>query len=399
MLTVGVNVPKPLRFPIRQKADDEATREVVRKHPKFAAAVAALAAADSGPSSSAPAPPQPLQREQRALASNLPFRSLPRMPEPQPSAPRILERKPNGDRLVRNPDGTPRRDEEGALVYCRPSQLPRVPPPAAPSELPDPPQPGSHGKAHHTPVHSADEPPAKHAAVTLPGSMASLVSPPPPPLPSRPPPPEPVSAITTTRDTNIAITAESALSFLSSAASAAAAASAAPSPLSQRATPPPCTWPLAAQPASSTVTPVKLWDECRFCHAPGPAFCNGQRAYPSTSNEMVSCPTCSVCVCFCNTTCERRGVCPNHWDDGVTPSWEFLYRAYAEVAAGIGCKCHCCLQLLDEDWFTSDEDLLGDDGSWDRGVLKAALAATGNPACRLAEALAHAELQASECAS
>ena len=32
------------------------------------------------------------------------------------------------------------------------------------SELADEPQPGSHGKAHHTPVSIAGEPPAKHAA-------------------------------------------------------------------------------------------------------------------------------------------------------------------------------------------------------------------------------------------
>ena len=41
MLTVGVNVPKPLRFPMKRKADDEATRDAVRKHNKFAAALAA----------------------------------------------------------------------------------------------------------------------------------------------------------------------------------------------------------------------------------------------------------------------------------------------------------------------------------------------------------------------
>ena len=86
MLTVGINVPKPLRFPVKQKADDNATRESVRKHPKFAAAMAALMLADSGSLSSAPPPSQPLQREVRGLASDLPFRQLPTMPEPKPLA-------------------------------------------------------------------------------------------------------------------------------------------------------------------------------------------------------------------------------------------------------------------------------------------------------------------------
>ena len=39
MLTVGLNVPKPLRFPFKRKADDEATRTALREHKKFAAAV------------------------------------------------------------------------------------------------------------------------------------------------------------------------------------------------------------------------------------------------------------------------------------------------------------------------------------------------------------------------
>ena len=55
MLTVGVNVPKPLRFPIKRKADDEATRKAVRQHKKFAAAAAAL---DAGASSSTVPPSQ-----------------------------------------------------------------------------------------------------------------------------------------------------------------------------------------------------------------------------------------------------------------------------------------------------------------------------------------------------
>ena len=38
MLTIGINVPKPLRFPIKRKATDDATREAVRGHKKFAAA-------------------------------------------------------------------------------------------------------------------------------------------------------------------------------------------------------------------------------------------------------------------------------------------------------------------------------------------------------------------------
>jgi hypothetical protein len=58
MLTVGVNVPKPLRFPIKRKADDVATCNAVREHRKFAAAAAALNGS-GGSSSSAPPPPLP----------------------------------------------------------------------------------------------------------------------------------------------------------------------------------------------------------------------------------------------------------------------------------------------------------------------------------------------------
>ena len=56
MLTCGVNVPKPLRFPMKRKADDDGTCKAVRQHPKFGAALAAISA-DGSSSSPPPAPP------------------------------------------------------------------------------------------------------------------------------------------------------------------------------------------------------------------------------------------------------------------------------------------------------------------------------------------------------
>ena len=54
MLTVGVNVPKALRFLVKRKTTDEETKETVRLHKKFAAAAAALQDGDAASSSSAP---------------------------------------------------------------------------------------------------------------------------------------------------------------------------------------------------------------------------------------------------------------------------------------------------------------------------------------------------------
>ena len=65
MLTVGVNVPKPLRFPMKRKADDEATRDAVRKHNKFAAALAASRGSSIAPL--VPDRPPALRRELNGL--------------------------------------------------------------------------------------------------------------------------------------------------------------------------------------------------------------------------------------------------------------------------------------------------------------------------------------------
>eukprot|EP00966_Prymnesium_polylepis_P010266 236747-Prymnesium_polylepis.1 len=53
---------------------------------------------------------------------------------------------------------------------------------------------------------------------------------------------------------------------------------------------------------------------------------------------------------FCAVKCERRGGCPNHNLMG------WAGQAYAEVLAGIGCKCACCLRLLDGYWFGWHEE-------------------------------------------
>jgi hypothetical protein len=59
-----------------------------------------------------------------------------------------------------------------------------------------------------------------------------------------------------------------------------------------------------------------------------------------------------TCVPMCNTGCKRRGPCPNHFGNRASwagvpcsgePSVTWRLRAYAEVAAGKGCRCMCCL--------------------------------------------------------
>lgn len=138
--------------------------------------------------------------------------------------------------------------------------------------------------------------------------------------------------------------------------------------------------------------PRKIGDNCRFCLAQGPDFSEGMQRYPSSGEVMIGC---SCGACFCNTVCARRGPCPNHWDGGAEASWDFMYRTYAEVLAGIGCKCKCCLEVptyyieqiwgFDEETSTIDEDAIQD---WDKQCLKDALSAVGHPRSHLAIALA-----------
>ena len=94
MLTVGVNVPKALRFLVKRKTTDEETKETVRLHKKFAAAAAALQDGDAASSSSAPPPqlappPSQLQREARALGIQPQDLSL--RPDPPTEMPDMIE--------------------------------------------------------------------------------------------------------------------------------------------------------------------------------------------------------------------------------------------------------------------------------------------------------------------
>ena len=113
-----------------------------------------------------------------------------------------------------------------------------------------------------------------------------------------------------------------------------------------------------------------------------------------------------TCVPLCDTGCQRRGPCPNHFGNRASwagvrcsgePSGAYRYRAYAEFAAGIGCRCACCIHCFDEETCLPFDDFLHDEPSdskqrlrekhEERGMLRAALAAAGNPPCRLKQIL------------
>jgi len=175
----------------------------------------------------------------------------------------------------------------------------------------------------------------------------------------------------------------------------------------------------------------KAREQCDFCMRFGPDFPPGQTRYQPASE--ISCTIvldieddglgdrcdvrgCTSCpVHHCNGRCARRGICPNHWDlSERSPSFEFQCIAYAEVAAGIGCKCQCCTGLLDEWWCDDDQfyDYWWSNGTWirlndaccavaqqDRDVLRAALEAAGNPECHLVSVLAEAETMKAACSA
>ena len=138
------------------------------------------------------------------------------------------------------------------------------------------------------------------------------------------------------------------------------------------------------------------------------------------SDEEVAefCPVARIgrCSCgaeLCNAPCTRRGPCPSH------ASWEMTrynycdcagpakWRVYAEVAAGIGCQCSCCLHLhkfLDqcyEGWelhsprgfgFGDDED-----AREERAWVRDALAAVGNPVCHLRDLVMQCDACEGDC--
>lgn len=136
----------------------------------------------------------------------------------------------------------------------------------------------------------------------------------------------------------------------------------------------------------------KYLQTCQLCFREGPAA------------AVAKCS--DACVPLCNTGCQRRGSCPNHFGNraswaGVScsgePNSEYLYRAYAEVAAGIGCGCDCCIQLFEQERCLPCDDFVHDEPSdsaqrlreklVERALLRAALAAAGNPQCRLSQIL------------
>lgn len=81
-------------------------------------------------------------------------------------------------------------------------------------------------------------------------------------------------------------------------------------------------------------------------------------------------------------TSARRGVGPSvgHFNNIAL---EFHYRNYAHRCAGLGCACACCCFATCPDWVEFESQNLHDEDAWYRRSLIDALAAVGNPMCRL----------------
>lgn len=142
--------------------------------------------------------------------------------------------------------------------------------------------------------------------------------------------------------------------------------------------------------------------ECVFCLRHGASLPGKEPAYGAEGNIHVQfCPVCGVPMC--DVTCSRRGPCPHF---GATRPLdvplEFRYRAYAELMAGIGCKCACC-RLHSSFFMDGDgvEDFLHGDDTIDphteRKLLRDSLAAVGNPDCWLKEVLLRCETCTGSC--
>ena len=141
--------------------------------------------------------------------------------------------------------------------------------------------------------------------------------------------------------------------------------------------------------------------ECWVCHVPNkewaPAGCSDAEA-----SEWYPVARIGKCACgadLCNSPCSRRGACPSHAGWALTQSTysdvagPAKLQVYAEVAAGIGCRCACCLRLFRfmdqaiEGWqlhaprgpgFGDEED-----AREQRRWVRDALAKAGNPDCCL----------------
>ena len=143
---------------------------------------------------------------------------------------------------------------------------------------------------------------------------------------------------------------------------------------------------------------------CAFCLRMGRTFVGVKpELEPEDGIDVVQCASSitryakwsgsQFCLPLCDVDCERRQPCPYHWGDKVCfhdPSASFRYQAYAEYAAGIGCRCPCCRRHFDEEvCLFHDSDLHGNssDALVERNLLRTALTAAGNPECRLKDIL------------
>ena len=140
-------------------------------------------------------------------------------------------------------------------------------------------------------------------------------------------------------------------------------------------------------PAEAQMRPLGAGERCPYdfhrCERCGTDACQGA--------IVMVCSTCGVELCI--ETCSRRGACPDHAGSILD-----LFTAYAEVAAGIGCRCSCCLRQLDLHWWWHPLEFLSEDYREDEPPkvggcredcqdILAALAVVGNPPCALGDAI------------
>ena len=114
-----------------------------------------------------------------------------------------------------------------------------------------------------------------------------------------------------------------------------------------------------------------------------------------------------TCVPMCNSGCKRRGPCPNHFGNRASwagvpcsgePSVMWRLQAYAEVAAGKGCCCTCCLHHFETEaaGFVFDDEI-HDDVDEARALVREALKRAGNPPCRMRDILLRSEACTGSC--
>ena len=244
-------------------------------------------------------------------------------------------------------------DADAAMGDALPVSPPAVPMPASDPnarELAEPPQPDLHGKAHHTPIQASGEPPAKRAAEPLPQSMDAGLSQPPP---------------RNQREMG-------ALRSDWRQASGWHPPQPPPNPGLFRGKP----------------LPQRLGLYCLLCMHEGHTYAGVLPAHVPTGTIVWDC-SCGVEVC--HLKCDRRGPCPH--DD---PGPEVRYRTYAEVAAGIGCRCRCCRRQFEKELPLLFDGDIHDDFK-EREMLRAALRVAGNPACRLRDVLAMCDACSGSC--